>query len=196
MSHSHGVEKTASPSAPSIPQSIASIPAWFVDNISKKNLILKIIINPLVSSCFQMDRMTFESILEVREVQTEDYGLYHCMAQNEIDSDSHDVQLDVTSVPDTPLRFRVINSTDNSIMLTWDPGFNGGFEQTYNIMYFETEGPELRKYVDVHPRGATTFDVGALRRGTPYGFRIKALNTLGSSNYTTENVQYDTTSEF
>ena len=43
-----------------------------------------------------MDRMTFESVLEVRDVQTEDYGLYNCIAQNEIDLDSTDVQLDVS----------------------------------------------------------------------------------------------------
>lgn len=158
------------------------------------------LLRPLISLCsdlwFQMDRMNFESVLEVRNVQTKDYGLYNCIAQNEIDVDTHDVHLDVTSVPDQPLRFRPINSTDTEVTLTWDPGFDGGFNQSYTIMYFEV-GRERHLYADVYPTtGTTTFTVGSLRRGTLYGFRIKAYNKLGSSNYTTETVQYETTSEF
>jgi hypothetical protein len=138
--------------------------------------------------------MTFESILEIQNVETEDYGWYGCIAHNELDDDTHDVKLDVTSVPDTPLGFRVVNFTDNAVTLTWDPAFDGGFQQHYRIMYVD-EGTENRRYADVYPENITTFTVTSLERGKTYYFHTMSYNALGNSNYTTEIVKQQTSSK-
>ena len=142
----------------------------------------------------QVDRMTFESTLEIQSVATEDYGWYGCIAHNELDDDTHDVKLDVTSAPDTPLGFRVVNFTDHAVTLTWDPAFDGGFQQFYKILYVD-EATESRRYIDVFPENVTTFTVTPLERGRMYSFRIMSSNKLGDSNYTSETVRQQTSSK-
>lgn len=37
--------------------------------------------------------------------------------------------------PDPPTELRVLNATDSSVVLTWEPGFDGGLEQAFTVRY-------------------------------------------------------------
>ena len=80
-------------------------------------------------------RMTWESVLSISSVDSGDYGLYDCIAQNEMGLARSSVVLNVTSRPDPPEYLRILNVTYNSVNLTWSPGFDGGFPQSFKIRY-------------------------------------------------------------
>lgn len=132
-----------------------------------------------------IDRLTYQSTLSVRNVTSSDYGSYDCIAQNEMGLERYSIYLNVTSRPDPPAYLTILNVTYNSINLTWTPGFDGGFPQTFNIRY-RKEGAENYQYVDVAPSGATTYEVQDLKMETKYYFSILAFNSQGSSVYTKE----------
>ena len=129
-------------------------------------------------------RLTWESHLLVKNVSSGDYGTYDCIAQNERGLERYPIYLNVTSRPDPPSYLKILNVTYNSVNLTWTPGFDGGFNQTFKIRY-RREGSESYHYVDVAPLGVSTFEVQDLKVDTKYSFSILAFNSIGMSVYTT-----------
>ena len=128
-------------------------------------------------------RLTWESHLLVKNVTSKDYGIYDCIAQNEMGLERYGIYLNVTSRPDPPSYLKILNVTYNSVNLTWTPGFNGGFNQTFKIRY-QREGAINYQYVDVAPQGIDTFEVQDLKVDTKYSISIMAFNTVGASAYT------------
>ena len=61
--------------------------------------------------------------------------------------------------PDPPTALRFVNSTHNSITLTWEAGFDGGAHQAFRVRYKEADGDGGYKYEDVVPSDATVFTV-------------------------------------
>ena len=137
--------------------------------------------------------MTWESILEVNNVDSKDYGAYECLAKNSMGDGRHTITLNVSSVPETPLGLRVLNFTHDSVTLTWIPGFDGGSSQTFRIRYWVSNSDHTRS-TDVSPKNATVYTVSPLALGTEYSFSICALNSLGESNYSTDIVRQETSS--
>ena len=138
--------------------------------------------------------MTWESVLSIANVDSGDYGGYDCIAQNEMGLARAVVQLNVTSRPDPPAYLRILNVTYNSVNLTWTPGFDGGFPQSFKIRY-RKEGSDSYQYVDVVPAGASAFEVQDLKVGTRYSFSIMAFNSLGDSGYTPDIGKVETKSK-
>ena len=95
----------------------------------------------------------------------------------------YDISLYATSRPDPPSYLKVHNVTYNSVNLTWTPGFDGGFSQTFKIRY-QKEGAENYQYVDVAPPGASSFEVQDLKVDTKYSISLMAFNKIGASAYT------------
>ena len=95
----------------------------------------------------------------------------------------YSILLNVTSRPDPPSYLKILNVTYNSVNLTWTPGFNGGFNQTFKIRY-KREGADNFQYVDVSPQGTDTFEVQDLKVDTKYSISIMAFNSIGASAYT------------
>jgi len=133
------------------------------------------------------DYLNWKTELIVRRVDSSDYGAYECFAQNVMGDSRHEVVLDVKSHPDPPVGLQVQNVTYNSVYLTWEAGFDGGFPQMYRIRMLK-DGADNFAYMDVFPTNATEFMLPDLQFGTTYGFNIMASNQLGSSNFTTEKV--------
>ena len=94
------------------------------------------------------------------------------------------IYLNVTSRPDPPSYLKILNVTYRDVNLTWTPGFDGGFNQTFRIRYRRVGG-ESFQYVDVAPQGVTTFELQDLKVDTKYSISIMAFNSIGASSYTT-----------
>lgn len=58
--------------------------------------------------------------------------------------------------PDPPANLASISKTWESVNLRWEPGFNGGFEQTFFVHI--NSGNEERDE-EVYPHGSYTFNV-------------------------------------
>lgn len=129
----------------------------------------------------QIDPLTYESVLMVDKVETNDYGLYECKAENELGSSRENIRLDVTSKPDPPLSLNVLNTTHDSVSLAWTPGFDGGLKTTYQLRYREASSSAY-KYVDSLPN-VYRLDVEGLKPNVVYLFSIMAMNNLGSSGW-------------
>lgn len=138
--------------------------------------------------------MTYQSILLIKDVQSRDYGGYECVARNELADERHTVRLDITSAPEPPMGLHVVNFTHDSVTLTWIPGFDGGYDQSFKVRYVRV-GSSNARYVDVFPKNTTIFTVTQLALGTEYAFSVAAVNVIGESNYTGENVRQETSSK-
>ena len=82
----------------------------------------------------------------MKNVSSKDYGIFDCIAQNEMGLERYSIYLNVTSRPDPPSYLKILNVTYNSVNLTWTPGFDGGFNQTFKIRY-QREGSISHQYV-------------------------------------------------
>ncbi|XP_042902394.1 nephrin isoform X3 [Parasteatoda tepidariorum] len=131
----------------------------------------------------QIDFVSYESILIVKDMKAQDYGDYMCKAINELGFETFKIPLGQKSAPDPPISLRAINATHNAIVLTWTPGFDGGLEQMYRIQYRKTGSAGGYSVVDVEPQNTTVFAVSGLELGTEYVFGIMAVNSLGGSSY-------------
>lgn len=129
----------------------------------------------------KIDSLTYESTLIIEKVGKTDYGNYECMARNEIESSKEIVRFDVTSKPDTPFNLNILNTTHDSVTVTWTPGFDGGMKASYRIRYRELNS-EHYKYEDGLPN-SHRLTITGLKMNTIYLFSVMASNQLGSSNY-------------
>jgi Fibronectin type III domain/Immunoglobulin I-set domain len=140
------------------------------------------------------DPLTWESRLTIESIGSQDYGEYKCVAGNVMGLDEHLILLNVKSQPDPPQDLQVVNVTYNSVFLTWQPGFNGGFPQSYRVR-MKKAGSEHHFTVEVRPPDATVFQVQDLQMGSRYSFAVMAFNEMGESEYTTTSVLATTASE-
>ena len=73
--------------------------------------------------------------------------------------------------PDAPYDLQFVNSTHNSVTITWNPGFDGGSTQWFQVRYNEivVDGDTVHrgayKYEDVEPKDATVFMVSTKLKG-------------------------------
>jgi hypothetical protein len=58
---------------------------------------------------------------------------FQFVLQNEMGLARYSIYLNVTSRPDPPAWLRILNITYNSVHLSWTPGFDGGFQQSFKI---------------------------------------------------------------
>jgi len=79
--------------------------------------------------------------------------------------------------PDSPYGLRFINATHDSVTLSWQPGFNGGLPQRFQVRYGEVSG-EGMKYEDVVPTTANTYTVKGLSMLAVVVANWRALNTV------------------
>ncbi|CAH1264017.1 IGSF9B [Branchiostoma lanceolatum] len=121
--------------------------------------------------------------LSLWEVTKEDYGVYVCLAQNEvttISATSH-VFIQGTS-PHVPTDLSVTTSS-NSAHVTWRPSYDGGSDQTFIIWY---RAVTARDWNTLQVNGdVNRYTVYNLVSSTEYEFSVLARNRLGDSLFTT-----------
>jgi hypothetical protein len=72
----------------------------------------------------------YEGILQINKVSESDYGDYTCKATNNIGSKRTIIQLQRKGKPEKPSGVRALKINYNSILVGWDNGFDGGYNDT------------------------------------------------------------------
>ncbi|XP_074595282.1 nephrin-like isoform X2 [Brevipalpus obovatus] len=85
----------------------------------------------------------FRSDLIISQVTKSDFDRYRCRAYNHLGEDTFDINLVSKGIPDPPSNLTVVNITHDSITIHWEPGFDGGSEQSFRVMYKNFAEPEL-----------------------------------------------------
>lgn len=98
------------------------------------------------------------------------------------------MQVPFSDRPETPTEFSHDKEllTDTSVTLLWKPGFDGGIQQTFIIMYKDEKDKDW-KNVTVQDTGNTVMNltVEGLSSDTSFRIQLSAMNTEGSSENVT-----------
>jgi hypothetical protein len=100
-------------------------------------------------------------------------GGYKCKATNSIGNSSSVINLETKGPPSMPKHVRSIDATEVSILLQWEGGFDGGYEDTkYLVQYFSDDDTIREASCPENPCNIT-----GLKEQTNYIFRV-SLNEL------------------
>ncbi|XP_050729208.1 nephrin-like isoform X2 [Eriocheir sinensis] len=121
------------------------------------------------------------SVLEVLEVEKEDYSKYTCSANNALGSDSSTLALNPPARPHPPTNFTITNITSSTVSLAWVPNFTGGLPRGYIIRYRETGTIDHQRVELSGGNTAGTTLTGLTARH--YLFTIRATNDQGASPF-------------
>lgn len=95
--------------------------------------------------------MASNGTLIIENLQSDDSGLYTCIASSESGNTSWSAAVtvsssttlhrtsDISALPQNPSKPRIVNTTSNTVTLTWSPGHEGKSKIIgYNIEYFSS----------------------------------------------------------
>lgn len=140
------------------------------------------------------DNDMYTSVLRISNIKQHDYGDYNCQVVNNLGSIVVKIRLQPKGPPEKPTHVAAVYSGSGFVTLNWEPGFNGGITNTkYFVSYRKVPGDEdeaiegcgmVMKSVDwleVDCQQNVPCNVTHLEQHQPYSFKVKALNTKGSS---------------
>ncbi|KAL7853908.1 hypothetical protein AOLI_G00207520 [Acnodon oligacanthus] len=121
--------------------------------------------------------------LQFKSLTKEDHGEWECVATNVATSITASTHLLVIGTsPHAPNNVRVTVSTTSG-NVSWEPGYDGGFEQTFSVWVKREElGPHDWLSMPV-PSGQHWLLVQGLAPETAYQFSILAQNKLGTGPF-------------
>lgn len=118
--------------------------------------------------------------ITIENLRRSDFGFYQCVVTNEVATIVSATQLVIEGTqPHAPYNVSG-TANENSITITWMPGYSGGpeYKQDYTLWYREAGVSEWLK-VQVSPPGSTSLTVNTLASGKTYEFQVVAKNALG-----------------
>ena len=92
-----------------------------------------------------------DGTLQIAEARASDAGQYSCEVKSSGGNDRRLARLDVIELPYAPTSVSAVkidNGHEKSVNVSWTPGFDGGFPQSFKIRY-KKEGSQSYQYVDV-----------------------------------------------
>nr|XP_034995443.1 protein turtle homolog B isoform X1 [Zootoca vivipara] len=125
--------------------------------------------------------------LQFRSLSKDDHGEWECVATNIVTSITASTHLTVIGTsPHAPGNVRIAVSM-TSANVSWEPGYDGGYEQTFSVWY----GPLMKRaQFGPHdwlsfpvPTGPSWFLMDNLEPETAYQFSVLAQNKLGTSSF-------------
>lgn len=143
----------------------------------------------------------YTSVLRINRLGHQDYGEYLCRVANSLETIRAPIRLQPKGSPDKPRNLKADDSSSNSVTLNWDPGFDGGLANTkFFVSYRRVAAPHDDQVMpDCETNVITNTDwmefdchqsipcqITALDQHQSYVFKVKALNTKGSSDYSNE----------
>ncbi|KAJ8391214.1 hypothetical protein AAFF_G00094810 [Aldrovandia affinis] len=125
--------------------------------------------------------------LKFSSLSKEDHGEWECVATNVVTSITASTRLLVIGTsPHAPTNIHVLVSA-TSANVSWEPGYDGGFEQTFSVWYGPVVkraqfGPHDWRSVAV-PGARSWLQVQGLEAETAYQFSVLAQNKLGTGPF-------------
>uniref|UniRef100_A0A671NR07 Protein turtle homolog B-like n=1 Tax=Sinocyclocheilus anshuiensis TaxID=1608454 RepID=A0A671NR07_9TELE len=121
--------------------------------------------------------------LQFVSLSKEDHGEWECVATNVVTSITASTRLFVIGTsPHAPTNVHVSAST-SSANVSWEPGYDGGFEQTFSVWYGPNDlGPHDWLSIPV-PGSQMWLVVQGLEPKTAYQFSVLAQNKLGTGPF-------------
>ena len=112
---------------------------------------------------------------------------FRCEAANKYGIASHDIWVVKPGPPATPKKLDVTAIDDTSINLAWIPGFNGGYNQSFDIQVFDEDtGHRVLKLKNIRRVEGNKTTIMGLLPQTRYALKIRAWNRDGYSNFSDE----------
>ncbi|XP_055299209.1 protein turtle isoform X3 [Sitodiplosis mosellana] len=118
--------------------------------------------------------------ITIENLRRSDFGFYQCVVSNEVATIVSGTQLVIEGTqPHAPYNVSGI-ATENSITITWMPGYSGGpdYKQDYTLWYREA-GISEWSTIQVTPSGSTSVTINDLTPGKTYEFQVVGKNALG-----------------
>ncbi|CAF4177480.1 unnamed protein product, partial [Rotaria sp. Silwood2] len=142
------------------------------------------ILNEQIPSSSFSSNLLFEAILYVYNVTKSDYGIYQCKVENKLGIDMTQIILTGLTIPDSPSQIHITNTSHSSVLISWTPGFDGGFQQTFQIRYrLSTDNYYVYENVPIHME---SYDLKNLKLGSQYYISIRSNNSYHLSKWTDE----------
>ncbi|XP_067126819.1 nephrin-like isoform X3 [Centruroides vittatus] len=126
----------------------------------------------------------WKSVLTIKNVDYDNFGIYTCLARNSIGYDFFKIILVQKSIPDIPNNFYASEITHESVVLRWKPGFDGGYQQSFYIRYKKWNDKIWTK-LNVADNLCKVKD---LMPETDYVFMLSATNFMGDTEERTLNI--------
>lgn len=143
----------------------------------------------------------YTSILRIHNIRHQDYGEYQCRVSNTMETIRAHIRLQQKGPPEEPLNLQAADVGPNYVTLLWDPGFDGGLSNTkYFVSYRKVAVPHddqvngdcgmltttSSEWMEFDCHRDVPCNVTPLDQHQSYVFKVKALNTKGSSKYSNE----------
>ncbi|KAK3577322.1 hypothetical protein CHS0354_008417 [Potamilus streckersoni] len=119
----------------------------------------------------------FMGLLRLQKTTQSDLGEYSCTVNNSIGQTTKKIQLSLKSTPDPPINLSKLSQTWESVKLYWEPGFDGGYNQSFVIYVNSIYGLS-----EVNLSSQTSFNVTGLMPQTRYSFTVAGKNIRGGGN--------------
>ncbi|XP_041947435.1 protein turtle homolog B [Alosa sapidissima] len=122
--------------------------------------------------------------LHILSLAKEDHGIWECVATNEATSITASTKLLVSgTTPHAPLDIHVA-VTASAANVSWEPGYNGGFEQTFTVwIKRESLGAHDWLSLPVTVKGQHWLLLKGLQPETIYEFSILSSNKMGTGRF-------------
>ena len=132
----------------------------------------------------ELENDIYQGTLRIKEVTPDKYGDYTCKATNSMGAKRTIIKLQRKGKPEHPTNVRIINVGYNFITIGFDPGFDGGYNDTTHTLEYRINGGKPKYHQCGKLR--TYCNITDLEQYSPYFMKIKAHNIKGESKYTGE----------
>ncbi|KAH3859807.1 hypothetical protein DPMN_102630 [Dreissena polymorpha] len=123
--------------------------------------------------------------MSISRLQSADFGRYRVSVYNDLGNATQEYELRAHYKPEPPKNLNVKEGSLNvdSFTVEWEPGFNGGEEQTFYIQYKPMES--TLQWTDVNvSSNSWKYTLLGLQSGTTYFIKMFARNIVGISDET------------
>ncbi|XP_052248364.1 nephrin-like isoform X2 [Dreissena polymorpha] len=133
-----------------------------------------------VSIVTSVDRL--QSNVSISDIQEADFGSYRVIAKNSQGEIPIVLYFQVSSEPEPVRNLQFIEGslTENSAVIMWSPGFDGGNPQTFLVLFKRRADNEWSAPMETTVANIT---LTGLQPGTDYQVKVLAENSIGSSEH-------------